>query len=118
VQAETWEPTRQEPETRYVTLKAGETFESVALDVYGHPRFGDLLRRINPKVSMFGERPNDEVRAYEASHSFMQQDIEPQAPAFATGYADIIQAVCEDRETAVSMTLAQVEADLTARGLL
>lgn len=118
VSAERWQPSRQEPETRYVALSAGDTYETVSALVYGHPRLADLLRRINPELSMFGERVNDEVRAFEAEHTFMQQDIVPQAPPFATGFGDIIQAYCEALEDEGTVPLSRIEADLESRGLL
>lgn len=101
-----------EPQTRWVTIGEGETFESVAYAHLGDPTLGVLLRRINPHVRLGGEQAGDTIRVLERSHSEMQQPIAPVSPPFVGSYAKAFQAFAEARLTAQGPSLAELEAEL------
>lgn len=76
-------------ETSWRTLGAGETFEDVALEKYGDPAYGVLLRRINPEL--LEEYPGAKVKLLELDHPDMQGSLDPIAPCFLEDRADILQ---------------------------
>ncbi len=103
----------QEQSTRHVELVEGQTFESVAYDLYGDPLDGLKLRRINPKVSILGEQAGDTINAPESGHSILDEADEPIAPPMAdAGFGDHLQGICEGLESANSRTLEDLEAAL------
>lgn len=105
-------PSRLERSTSEVSLRAGQTFESLALDHLGDPDDGIILRRLNPQIPATGEGPEDVVLVPTPGHSSLDQSREPVAPALRAGFRDHVQAIAEGLEQATGKTLAQLEAEL------
>ncbi|MGE0229461.1 MAG: hypothetical protein AB7U23_13240 [Dehalococcoidia bacterium] len=101
-----------EPQTRWVTIGEGETFESVAYQHLGDPMLGVLLRRINPHIRLGGEQAGDIIRVLERTHSEMQRPIAPESPPFVGNYAQSLQAFAEERLSAMGPSLAELESEL------
>lgn len=83
------------PETSWIRLPAGHSFELIAALRYGDPDLGVLIRRTNP--DMLEEDPGQLLRLLEPEHPAMQEPVIPRAPAFLERYAELTQAKAEAR---------------------
>lgn len=82
-------------ETTYRVLGDGETFESVAAEVYGDANLGDLVRRINPEV--LEESPGVRLKLLDRDHPKMRASLAPRAPCFVERRAELAQAMAKER---------------------
>lgn len=81
------DPTVQERNTRIRRAKKGDTYESIALDEYGDPMFGVLLRQLNPRragMPLADLNPVNPVHAYREEFLLTKQ-IEPEFAPFKDG---------------------------------
>lgn len=84
---------RFDRETSYHTLGAGETFEWLAWKRTGDPAKGEVYRRTNPDISVYGEAAGDVVRLLDASHSAMRQGLGMRSPFLVVGARDAINGM-------------------------
>lgn len=87
VEFQATDPTVPETFTRIRRAKQGDLYEDIALDEYGEPEFGILLRQLNPRVpGMELERLNakDPVHIYPEEY-LSTLEIEPEFHAFKKG---------------------------------
>lgn len=83
------DPSIPEKFTRIRRARAGDSYESIALDEYGDPEFGVLLRQLNPRTT--GMDLSD-LAAKDPVHIFPESylrtlEVEPEFHAFQTGSA-------------------------------
>ena len=87
VEFEITDPSTPETFTRIRRAKKGDTYESIALDEYGDPTLGVLLRQLNPRIPGMDLA---DLRAKDPIHIFPEDylvtlAIEPEFHAFKTG---------------------------------
>lgn len=87
VEFEVTDPSNPERYTRVRRAKKGDTYESIALDEYGDPTLGILLRQLNPRVAgmdLADLNSKDPVHIFPEEYLAMLQ-IEPEFHAFKSG---------------------------------
>lgn len=104
------DPTVPEHHTRIRRAKRGDTYESIALDEYGDPLLGVLLRQLNPRTPtmlLADLNPLDPVHVLPEEY-LRRFPIQPQFPAFRSGprfaaaetrRRELIESRGEDRYT-------------------
>jgi hypothetical protein len=81
------DPTVPEKFTRVRRARRGDTYEKIALDEYGDPLLGVLLRQLTPKapgMPLADLRPRDPVHVFPEEY-LLTLPIEPQFHAFKRG---------------------------------
>ncbi len=81
------DPTVPESFTRIRRAKKGDLYEDIALDEYGDPELGILLRQMNPLVpgmDLSELNPKDPIHIFPEEH-LLTFDIEPEFHGFARG---------------------------------
>ncbi len=100
-------------ETRYYDLMHGQTFESIALDLYGDPLKGDLIRRINHQIPLTGEVAGDRIRVFEPDHPSVELDVTPVGPPFTgAAYSEQIQELAVGLEDRTGLEADELRAEL------
>lgn len=85
----------QERSTFYHKLRAGETFEFLALRYLGSPHLSPLIRRTNPGVV---EAEGQAVKILPRTHSKMRGEVSMAAPCFGgTDWEDVFETLAEER---------------------
>lgn len=85
----------KERSTFYHTLRAGETFEFLAVRYLGRPHLSPLIRRTNPGVN---EVEGQAVKILPRTHSKMRGEVVMAAPCFAAdGWEDVFETLAEER---------------------
>lgn len=69
-------------ETQFIRLGAGELFETLAARHLGNPLRGELIRRINPALSLLPENAGDVVKVFEREHPAMRETVKPGSVPF------------------------------------
>lgn len=84
---EATDPATPETFTRIRRARAGDSYESVALDEYGDPELGVLVRQLNPRVAGMDYSdlaPKDPVHVFPESY-LRTLEIEPEFHGFKSG---------------------------------
>ena len=87
VTLEPTDPSVSERNTRIRRAKKGDTYESIALDEYGDPELGILLRQLNPRIAgmpLADLNPLNPVHAYREEY-LLTKTIEPEFAPLKTG---------------------------------
>lgn len=84
---EATDPSTPESFTRIRRARAGDSYESIALDEYADPELGVLLRQLNPRISGMD---HSDLRAKDPVHVFPESflrtlEVAPEFYAFKTG---------------------------------
>lgn len=87
VEFEVTDPSTPERYTRVRRAKKGDTYESIALDEYGDPTLGILLRQLNPRVKgmdLADLNPKNPIHVFPEEY-LVTLPIEPEFHAFKSG---------------------------------
>jgi len=68
-------------ETQYITIRDGQSFETLGAQLLGDAGRGDLIRRINPGIAA-GEVAGDRVKVLEKEHPEMRGRVIPTSAPF------------------------------------
>lgn len=96
-------------ETTYRVLRAGETFEDVALEFYGDPEMGVALRRINADI--LEEYPGARIKILDRDHPRVQESTAPSAPCFIERRAELVNAAVARKASRGSPSWDALEAE-------
>lgn len=100
---------RRPRETTYRVLRAGETFEDLALEYYGDPEMGVVLRRINP--DLLEEYPGARVKVLDRDHPKVRESTAPAGPAFMQRRSELVNAIVAAKAERGAPSWAALEAE-------